>query len=632
MKSIKESLENRAPIGDFIESEQIDEGLKDLFLSVKKKFKQAWQYLKGIVVKVGNYFIVPVDAEGNPEPVILPATAAVAYKAGKAGSKAGTYVHPGKDDVPICGYNNTVEGVLSLPCYAKYEDKAVYFASIKESEEDEIANVNEVQIEDDDPNGYKVTDSAELQEIMLDAWEDRQDEGRLLIWGAPGIGKTAIIKNVIKAIKKKGHPNAKFIAKSLAVEKSDSFFLPTYVLDENGNKIGATDVMKTWLPMYKMSNDPKIDKKRDEMLGYGVLFIDELSRADEGAKQVILPIINEGEFEGYKLGSGWCIICASNRLEDDPDSSFTMSAALLNRFEHIFYNPTYKTWKGWAQGQGFMSPLLFQWLDMPQSENMSGSKYWYYDQNPELAETSQRTVVINTPRSWTMAMKKLANVAHRNIDNDADLSDFSAILKIYNASPKTINRCLRGFVTANAVDGFMGFLGLINRVGDIDKFCESVWMRGGRGVNIDKKSAQLVYMSLAQVIITSHADRLPDEDEMRSLGQFITSQEDTLASYVTDIFNHTFFAEIADNNELIEMAYNVPTMLEYFKSGKTAAEKARLKSIQRHFEEKMEPIMRRYGIESLEDFPDYVDYAKQIAMGFDMQKFDFDGHGMFGDE
>jgi hypothetical protein len=634
MKDIRENLEQRRSFREFIESAQIDEGLKDLFLIVKEKFKQAWQYVNKIVVKLGNYYVVPVDNEGNPEPVILPATAALAYKSGAAGSKAGTFVHPGKNDVAICGFSNNVSAVLQLPIYAKYEDKAAYFASLKpvrESEESETEAVNEVQLDGGDPNGYTVCDSQELQDIILDAWEDRQDEGRLLIWGAPGIGKTAIIKNVIEVIKKKGNPNARLITKSLAVEKSDSFFLPDYVVGEHGEKVGATDVMKTWLPMYKVDADPKVNKERDAMLGAGILFLDELSRADASAKQVILPIINEGEFEGYKLGSNWCIICASNRLEDDPDSPFTMSAALMNRFEHIYYNPTYKTWRDWAAKQSFISPLLLQWLDMPESENMSGRKYWYYDQNPELqaADADKRTVVYCTPRSWTMAMKKLANVAHRSVLNDADLSDFGAILKIYNVAPQVIERCLAPFVTRAAVDGFMGFLGLINKVGDVDRFCDAVWHRNGAGVRIDKKSAQLVYMSLAQVIITSHADKLPASDEMTSLAKFIATQEDTLGSYVTDIFNHTFFGEIADNQSYIEIAYNMPAMLKYFASGTTAAEKSKRESIKSHVEQKFASILKRYGISSLEEFPDYSEFTKVLGKAFDFSKMNFDGKDIF---
>ena len=45
MKDIRETLEQRRSFRGFIESAQIDEGLKDLFLIVKEKFKQAWHIL-----------------------------------------------------------------------------------------------------------------------------------------------------------------------------------------------------------------------------------------------------------------------------------------------------------------------------------------------------------------------------------------------------------------------------------------------------------------------------------------------------------------------------------------------------------------------------------------------------------
>ena len=67
------------------------------------------------------------------------------------------------------------------------------------------------------------------------------------------------------------------------------------------------------MPVYKPTGDAVKDNELDAACGKGLLFIDELSRASAQVLNVVLPLVNERRFNGYKLGSGWVIICASNR-------------------------------------------------------------------------------------------------------------------------------------------------------------------------------------------------------------------------------------------------------------------------------------------------------------------------------
>jgi hypothetical protein len=66
MKDIKECFSATTNIHEYINGSdhRIDEGLKDVFNMIKSKFKKAFQYLKGVVAKVGSYFL-SFDAEGN---------------------------------------------------------------------------------------------------------------------------------------------------------------------------------------------------------------------------------------------------------------------------------------------------------------------------------------------------------------------------------------------------------------------------------------------------------------------------------------------------------------------------------------------------------------------------------------
>ena len=82
-----------------------------------------------------------------------------------------------------------------------------------------------------------------------------------MIWGAPGIGKTAILMNVLEEMRR-DFPNYRLIVKTLSNETPDNFTLPKYI-DVEGQEF-ATDVPKTWLPVYKPSGDPIEDKKLDK--------------------------------------------------------------------------------------------------------------------------------------------------------------------------------------------------------------------------------------------------------------------------------------------------------------------------------------------------------------------------------
>lgn len=608
MKNIQELLNSRQPLDVYVESSiedisstMIDESLKDLFNIVKNKFKQAWQYLKGLVVKLGNYFVVPVNNEGNPEPVILPPTMGFAYKAG-AIDPSTTFIHLNNDDAKICGLKNNVSGALKLAAYTRYKNKIDYLwdmcKNIKEASDEQIANLCEVKLEADDPNGLKVVDNKLLKMLIKQAWRTRGQAGRLCIWGAPGIGKTAIISAAIKEI----DPNARLIVKTLANETGESFSLPDYVIDpETGEKTGAHDVLKTWLPMYKVSGNAEIDAERDRKLGTGLLFVDELSRANPQAKNVILPIINEGLFEGYKLGSGWAIIAASNRLEDDPNENFSNGMALMNRFKHVYYQPSVSTWKGWAEKQGFMSPLLLQWLSLPESENMSGGKYYYYDPNPDLESSDASSAVMCTPRSWTKAMMELADIAQNELDIDAPLSDFRTIM---NIPPEMIRIAFQGNVTNDACESFLAFLNVISSVGDFDSVIEGVWKTGGAGLRVDSKIIRKVALPLSQLIITAHPE-LPTSEEMTNLAKFITTQgNDQMATYIMDIFKNTFLAEIAGTEAYVSMMLYSKSIDKLSPAGKNA------------FVSKVTPILQRYGIRDIKDWPDYSEFVKIISKKF----------------
>lgn len=534
MRHIVESFRDTRSIADLVNESRVDEGLRDVLKRIKDKFKQAWQYLKGIVTKIGTYFLA-VDDDGNVLPAITPLTAGSAMKEGLI-SKTSNFVKLSREGERITGYKSKFEDAVKL--YGSGNSIKYWDRMLTECEQlygEQMINEVKMHTEDPEAKWSIIEDDTELmQEILLRIKNPKM--AKLLIWGAPGIGKTAILMDVINIVKKEtGNDDFQLIVKTLSNETPDNFTLPKYV-EINGQEL-ATDVPKTWLPVYKPTGDKQQDALLDEKCGKGMLFIDELSRATPQVLNVILPLVNEGIFNGYKLGSGWTVICASNRAEDEMSGQSTIGNALANRFSQVYYEPTVKTWRKWADQQNFISPLLLQWLSMPDSENMSGAKFFYMDPNEDMDSVSPTTLMC-TPRSWTNAMRQLAVYSHTGT-----LEGFT----IFEIPRRIIGRVLNSYVPSSAVDSFLAFLEVIQRIGDFDAAVYSVWQQGGKGFNIAKKDLALVALPLAQLICTAHSDSLPTEEEFDNLCTWLISQKnDQLASYVLDVFKHVFGVGLAE--------------------------------------------------------------------------------------
>lgn len=595
MKNIQESFLYTRSIRDCInESEQIDEGLKDWIKSIKNKFKQAFEYLKGVVVKVGSYFL-PVGKDGGVLSAISPLTAGQAYADG--------LINPNNTCVVLDKAGAKIVGLKTKPSdatkmYGSGNSIDYWRRSLKECEEisdinSESENINEVKLQNSDPQAkYNVIVDDDMLKKRIKMALKNDKLARLMIWGAPGIGKTAILMNVLDEMRSE-FPEYRLIMKTLSNETPDNFTLPTYVDADTGKK--ADDVPKTWLPVYKPSGDPALDLEADAACGKGLLFIDELSRATPQVLNVVLPLVNEGLFNGYKLGSGWTIVVASNRADDELSGQADIGNALANRFAQVYYEPTVKTWRKWADKQKYMSPLLLQWLSMPESENMSGGKFYYMDPNEE-SEDGTVTKLMCTPRAWTNAMRELACYSHTG-----DLEGFT----IFDIPREILAMTLNQYVPSDAIDSFLAFLDVIGKIGDFDRAVHDIWQNGGKGFKIDKKDLNKITLPIAQLVCSAHADKLPTEKEFENLSDWLVSMgSDQLASYVLDIFKTIFMGEIDDT--LRNGAFVIGAKVKQW-----GADNPKLSIYNSSYDK----FFKHWGI-SLEKMPDYMIGLRKISAKF----------------
>ena len=145
----------------------------------------------------------------------------------------------------------------------------------------------------------------------------------LMVWGAPGLGKSSILQ---KAARDQG---IGFIDVRLAQREP---------VDIRGLPVPGPDGVK-WLVSSDWPRDPK---------SRGIILFDEITAADRSLQVAAYEFILDRRLgELYKVPDGWYICAAGNRTEDRAVAA-TMSSALANRFMHVELGEDVESWVAWA--------------------------------------------------------------------------------------------------------------------------------------------------------------------------------------------------------------------------------------------------------------------------------------------
>lgn len=430
MKQLNDLFEGNE-LSDYLNRASVNEG------AITDFFRNTFNYIKGKIAKIGDYFVSVF--QDKVLPVMIPITSQIALRKGGVRDTKGVHWVGNAEDKKYSGVDTTGDALISSRISTiEMWERAAKNRGIKESQDsksfDQIMEVLKLQSDD---NQIRNIDGAELERLIRICLRKGADAKPLLIWGAPGIGKTAIVNAVLKEVKGE---NARMLDMQLSMKEHDDFFLPSY----NVNKTKAVDLPKSYLPVWEdldsMTDEER--KKADEACGTGLLFLDELSRAKPQVQDVCLKLIGERKLgDKYKLGSGWSVVAASNRLEDDEDSQHSLSMALANRFRQVNYSPTIKSWKSWAEKQGYMNQHVLDWLEQ-------NEKFFYYQDNDD-------TKVFCTPRAWESACKALADEAYTADDEGFDLMSLP---------DDVIMAAVQDNVGLTAARGFMDYVRLIRTI------------------------------------------------------------------------------------------------------------------------------------------------------------------------
>lgn len=337
------------------------------------------------------------------------------------------------------------------------------------------------------------------KQVELTQKDPGREKPTLVVWGAPGIGKSSIPKTIIRQLNEMQNRTTEKDRMTVLVAdcsqmSSDGFSLPTpakqieiakmiesseaakLIADQNDMSVEelnsieykvSSDAPKTWLPVYKPTGIREKDdvlnalangyvqpiKKGNRTVGFektgsgGILLIDEFLRADRNVFFTVCQLMFEYAMGGgeYVLGDKWQIIAASNRPSDDTEvrRNFADSAgAGFNRLLRCNFVPSFDDWrKNWAEDHGFdettLSFIAGKGIDTPDSR--------WHNFDPEL-KNSQNNPAFASPRSWAQAIK--------NLQDECEYSGYEN----YGDMPKSLFKdCVESALPSNLAEEYTDY-------------------------------------------------------------------------------------------------------------------------------------------------------------------------------
>jgi|TARA_B110000438_G_scaffold295659_1_gene339017 hypothetical protein len=191
------------------------------------------------------------------------------------------------------------------------------------------------------------------------------------IWGAPGVGKSQIVKEV-----------AKQLNRSLMDFRSN-LFDPVDVRGIPFHESIEGTHMTYWAP-------PSIFPYEHRDAPEGIFFLDELTTAPQATQNAFLQLVLDGKVGDYTLPPGWVCIGAGNRLSDLA-AVYDMTAPMKNRFSQYHLDVNLDDWCDWAAQNG-ITDLITSFIRF----------------RPNLLFSfDSADSAFPTPRSWEMLNKKL---------------------------------------------------------------------------------------------------------------------------------------------------------------------------------------------------------------------------------
>lgn len=169
----------------------------------------------------------------------------------------------------------------------------------------------------------------------------------ILLMGAPGIGKTAVMEQVAREC------GIGLVAYSITHHTRQSAIGLPFISHKNygGKEYAVTE--------YTMSEiiAAVYDKMEETGLKEGILFLDEINCVSETLAPAMLQFLQAKIFGSHHLPEGWIVVAAGNPPEYNK-SVREFDVVTLDRVKKIDVEPDFAVWKEYAWKQGIHGAVL----------------------------------------------------------------------------------------------------------------------------------------------------------------------------------------------------------------------------------------------------------------------------------
>ena len=331
----------------------------------------------------------------------------------------------------------------------------------------------------------------------------------IFIWGAPGIGKSALVQKFADEV---GMPCVSLLGSQLAPE--DIIGIPRIS--------GETS---EFLP-------PKMIARHEPY----VLFLDELNACSQEVQKAFYSLIHERRVGEYHLPKGSVVIGAGNRTQDGAIVKI-MSSALVNRMFHVQLVASPKEWLHWAY-----------------EENLHPWVIDYIAQRPDhlFSEPPKTEQPYSTPRSWHML-------------SDA-LKEYRAGEEGHDISQDTLRVLAYGCVTASHAGMFIAFTKNVN-----NKYLLNSIIKGDANWPSKPEDRDVLYF-LAQSFRARLLHDLPKEKQkLNHDAQYLTHRAKALIKQLSQI-NYELAQMVVSSEEgktlpdwfMVEIVRDLPRLVSDF--------------------------------------------------------------------
>ena len=239
----------------------------------------------------------------------------------------------------------------------------------------------------------------------------------ILLMGAPGIGKTAIMEQVARAC------NLALVSYTMTHHTRQSAIGLPYILKK---KYGGKEYSVTEYTMSEIIASV-YDKMEETGLHEGILFIDEINCVSETLAPTMLQFLQGKTFGSHRVPDGWIIVAAGNPPEyNKPVREFDV--VTLDRLKRIDVQADFAAWKEYAYAQSVHGAIL-SYLEI--------KKEHFYQ-----IQTTIDGKVFATARGWEDLSKLIQTYEALDIPVDQDVvyqyiqhrtiaKDFANYLELY---------------------------------------------------------------------------------------------------------------------------------------------------------------------------------------------------------